>query len=437
MRHLAACSVVMVLSIFLGPSKVLSQDDAKMLILEQPSDATSWSSWSRTDKDGASLNNARSPKLDNGEIVIEPGAGLLSAPFPVQAFHYYQIDFDARAEGRPLIRILYTDATGKDLPDHSTGMDRSGIFKAQTSFSRAKMDACHARILIQAHQQPVVLRSLQVHPAGNDAVNTWANEEYPALPDLPDRLFATDHSEVARSVRGRLISSKHFRIVLLGDSIMNDTGNSPMDVLISKHYPGLYLEIVTSVENAKGSSFYKEEGRVARYVTSKRPDLVLIGGISHGDDIESLAYVVDQIQSQLSCPILLLSGAVGPNGDPRLWSEPPEAGEIPPATEWAKKVCELATTQGVGFFDIEQAWGTAIMRGIPPYEDYLRDPIHANSRGQLVLARLLERFFSQTEKSPTHSSGSKKNPPLSLPSALRNYPKSLSLFSAPTGHAIW
>jgi lysophospholipase L1-like esterase len=63
---------------------------------------------------------------------------------------------------------------------------------------------------------------------------------------------------------------------------------------------------------------------------------------------------------------------------------------------WAKKVKALASEKQVGFFDLEQAWGAAILAGTEPYPYYLRDDIHANVRGQRVLAAIFQQFFRPT-----------------------------------------
>lgn len=362
-------------------------------IINQPADYLPWGSWSVIVKDEISAGKPAAPDLASGQVAIEPGSGLLSAPFPVTPFQYYRIHFEAQAEGNPLIRVLYTNASGKMLSDHSTGIDRSESPQAQTTFSRAKFNSSHARILIQAGKSPILLHSLQVYSASKKEVISWAEDITSTLPKLPDSLSPLKPSLFLDSVRKALRNSKQLRVVLLGDSIMNDTGNSPLDVLISRHYPGLDFQVVSSVENAKGAWFYRSEGRVPDYVISKDPDLVLIGGISHQNDLDALTEVIDQIQAQSDCAILLLSGAVGPTGDPRLWQDPPQ-GEIPPPTKWANQVRELADKKGVGFFDLEQAWGATIMNGPYPYEHYLRDHIHANTRGQIVLARIMEQFLS-------------------------------------------
>ena len=102
------------------------------------------------------------------------------------------------------------------------------------------------------------------------------------------------------------------RVAMLGDSICNDTSNSLYETLLARIYPKAKLEIVTSVRGGTGCWYYKDEGRVKPYVLDYKPDLVMIAGISHGFDVESIRSVIRQIRQGSNCEILVMSGAIAP-----------------------------------------------------------------------------------------------------------------------------
>src|SRR4030043_472514 len=103
---------------------------------------------------------------------------------------------------------------------------------------------------------------------------------------------------------------------MLGDSIVNDPSRSCWNLLIERRYPKCKIEKITSVRGPTGCWGYKEPGRVQKFVLDHEPALVMIGGISHRDDIESIGEVIRQIRAASDADILLMTGAFG-SVDPR------------------------------------------------------------------------------------------------------------------------
>jgi hypothetical protein len=78
------------------------------------------------------------------------------------------------------------------------------------------------------------------------------------------------------------------RIVMLGDSIVNDTARSRWGDQLQARYPGCKISVVAVVRGGTGCWWYKEAGRVERYVVPQHPDLLIVGGISQQDDVDSI-----------------------------------------------------------------------------------------------------------------------------------------------------
>jgi hypothetical protein len=86
-------------------------------------------------------------------------------------------------------------------------------------------------------------------------------------------------------------------VVMLGDSIVNDTSRSCWNLLLERIYPAVEIEKVTCVRGSTGCWWYREPGRVKAYVLDDGPDLVIIGGISQRGDLASIRDVLRQIRA--------------------------------------------------------------------------------------------------------------------------------------------
>jgi len=190
----------------------------------------------------------------------------------------------------------------------------------------------------------------------------------------------------------RLQNGPALRIVMLGDSIVNDTSHSRFELLLERLYPKCKVTKVTSVRGSTGCWWYKEENRVKPWVLDHRPDLVMIGGISQRDDVESIREVIRQIRAGSGTEILVMSGAFG-STDPRddkQWTLTVD----PKGIDYRARLMRMAAEEKVEFLDMMGPWGQYIRSSGKPLDWFKRDPVHANDRGFQVLGRMLEKYFS-------------------------------------------
>ena len=177
------------------------------------------------------------------------------------------------------------------------------------------------------------------------------------------------------------------RIVMLGDSIVNDTSRSRWDDLLRAAYPKCRIIRTTCVRGGTGCWWYREPGRVKRYVLDLDPDLLIIGGISHKDDTDSIRDVVRQVRKARKCDVLLMTGAFGPV-DPR--DDKQWRLEIDPrGADYRARLKRLADEEHAGFLDMSAWWGRYIRESGKDLDWFKRDPIHANIRGEQVLGHIL------------------------------------------------
>jgi lysophospholipase L1-like esterase len=208
---------------------------------------------------------------------------------------------------------------------------------------------------------------------------------------------AADRWSNLAKTKKRLAEGPALRIVMLGDSIVNDTSSSKYELLLGRAHPACKVTKVTSVRGSTGCWWYKDENRVEEWVLKHQPDLLMIGGISQRDDVDAIREVIRQVRAKApETEVLLMTGAFGAT-DPRKdkgWTE-----EVPAeGTGYRTRLKALAAEAKCGFLDMTGPWGRYIRESQYGMGWFKRDPIHANERGFQILGRILTAFLGAGEK---------------------------------------
>ena len=193
--------------------------------------------------------------------------------------------------------------------------------------------------------------------------------------------------------RQRLREGGSLRIVMLGDSIINDTARGCWHELVAKHYPKCAIVCYTCVRGGTGCWFYKQPGKVQKYVLAQRPDLVIVGGISQRHDVDSIRDCLQQIRAKSSCEFFLMTGPFGV-ADPLSgadWRKKIADGKD---EKYAAALAALAGEFAAEYLDLQTVWGDYIRGAGKPLDFFKRDPVHANAEGEAALARILEQYFA-------------------------------------------
>jgi lysophospholipase L1-like esterase len=320
---------------------------------------------------------------------------LMSKPFPVEPFAFYRLWFLAQAADKPLCAAVFLDKDGKEIAaDNHDSIEAPVGWQPFSLCFRGHADARQARIRLQATAGPLAVKNLRVETITADEAADWAAglaAQCPVVQFEP----AADRWQFLPETMQRLASGGPLRVVMLGDSICNDTSNSLYETLLTRIYPKAKLEIVTSVRGGTGCWYYKDEGRVKPYVLDYNPDLVMIAGISHGFDVEAIRSVIRQIRQGSNCEILVLSGAIAPREfyEPITFGSKPAPVALDDMEQFSTRMRRMCREERAEFFDIRKAWEDYMLRSYKPYGHFARDAIHANSRGKQIVARILARYF--------------------------------------------
>ena len=328
--------------------------------------------------------------------------GILSSPaFDVEPFAYYRVRMLAKGTDGGHWAVSFRDAAGKDIvADDYDGIDPAPDWRPCELCFRGHADARTARIHLRRNYTsptaaPLVVKNVRVEKITAAEAAAWAAGLAAACPVVRFEPAADRWRHLPKSM-AKLAAGERLRIVMLGDSICNDTSNSLYETLIAARYPGARIEVVTSVLGGTGCRHYKDENRVQPFVLDYRPDLVIIAGISHEFDVDAIRSVVRQIRARGGSEILVTNGAVAP------WKvlEPAfvKRGEAGPALDQVEgfdaALAAMCRVEEVEFLDTRRAWDDYVLRSYAPVEHFLRDDIHANGRGKAVLGRIMGRYFA-------------------------------------------
>lgn len=101
------------------------------------------------------------------------------------------------------------------------------------------------------------------------------------------------HLQYTRQI---LTQGGELRMLAMGDSIINDMMRSGWVAKLREAYPKAEIKATVYVRGGDGCQHYKENNRIAKNVVPRKPDLVLIGGISQRS-IEDIREVIHQLRA--------------------------------------------------------------------------------------------------------------------------------------------
>ena len=213
--------------------------------------------------------------------------------------------------------------------------------------------------------------------------------------EMPEGSFTVATPDWGPLPRTRKILTEGGDLCLLamGDSIVNDTMRSAWVAKLSEAYPKSNIEAWVYVRGGGGCRHYMEEDRVAKCVVPRKPDLVMIGGISQGGEIENIRTVIHQLRAALpEVEILLLTGTFGSQADPRVPEELAKAA-YSGAGAYGIELKKLAAEENCAYLDMTTPWAEYIRSAAVHPHRFYRDRVHANEQGEQILSKILMSFF--------------------------------------------
>ena len=215
-----------------------------------------------------------------------------------------------------------------------------------------------------------------------------------AMPQGEFALPPTDWTCLHRT-RRILTTGGELRVLALGDSIVNDTMRAGWLAKLQEAYPKAAIKGTVYVRGGGGCQHYLEENRVRKNILPRKPNLVLIGGISQ-KDVVCIGEVIRQLRAGLpEVEILLFTGTFG-TVDPRsaqALAAAPHSG----SGAYGRALAKLAAEQHCAYLDMTTPWAQYIVSTRLHPHLFYRDVVHANEFGEQILGKILLAFWTGAE----------------------------------------
>ena len=363
-------------------------------------------------KGGKSFNPLEGWYPDKGGKLISP-----RIPIPT-ANAYYRISFTASAPERAYEAIAFYDAAGVMVADnydvvYPGGTNRYGrVIFAQEGVKEAEI----------FFQSPTgcTVSDVRFETATAEEAAAWCDEVYARLPPVTVGP-AGDAFLSAPKTLDALKTGKPWRILLLGDSIVQDAFHSQFHALVKRAYPKSDVTWLVSVRGSTGCWFYRIPENFGQWVASYRPDCVIVGGISNwpkatdefpvtgndaifevGERIRAAGAELIVMSPALSVDTRLPKGAEAmASVPPRAWdaaaeaealgltgygTETPQDGLSPERFAALKDGC---ADRGWGFIDVLTPSYRWLYKSGLPFQFFSRDHVHSGELGKQIVGRVL------------------------------------------------
>ncbi len=311
-------------------------------------------------------------------------------------FAYYQCCFDARAPRGGYWGASFEDKMGRAIVSDNYSSLYPHPEKQhyeQVLYGRENAVGMHPFFQSVAG---IEVWNLEIKPISVDWVAEWCDLLYQTLPRVERGAPSDRLKEIPRTVEA-MKNGKPWRVVMLGDSIVNDTFNSNFQALWKQAYPKAELQFICSVRGSTGCWYYQEPEAFKKYIQELRPDLLMIGGISHRDDAKGISQVIRMTKEKVGCEIVLMTGPLGKDWRAHEGSQEATALSV---QKWSpnpfiEKQRQIAEEMKIGFWDLESEWHHYLGGSKKPWRWYQRDEVHGNDRGKQIIARILERIVKE------------------------------------------
>ena len=377
-------------------------------------------------KGGETFNPLEGWYPDKGGKLVSPRILLPTANA------YYRISFTASAPERAYEAVAFYDATGGMAADNYDVVYPDGTNR----YSRvvfAQEGVKEAEVFFQSTKGCTV-SDVRFETATAEEATAWCDEVYARLPPVTVEPVGDAFLSAPKTLDA-LRTGKPWRILLLGDSIIQDTFHSQFHALVNRAFPKSNVTWLVSVRGSTGCWFYRKPENFASYVAAYRPDCVIVGGISNwpaatdefpvtgneaifevGERIRAAGTELIVVSPALSVDTRLPKGAdILTPIPPRTYDAAAEAEALgltgyapskPDAGLSPERFAELKSgcaERGWGFIDALTPSYRWLYESGRPYQFYSRDHVHSGELGKQIIGRVMLACFRAilTDAGPT------------------------------------
>ena len=343
------------------------------------------------------------------EGVYPSKGGRIESPWfrlqePTDENRYLRFTFSSKSAVDGYWWVDYKDKDGRLMSDVNSRLYASEDWKSNDIIVPVHPGAVEAQIALIT-RKGAYAKDVTVRAATLDETLAWCSALYQSLPKKLDYAVGGEAWDRLPKSRTKIQVGKEFTIVLLGDSIINDSYCGHLTAQAQKWFPDTKLKVICSVRGSTGCWYYHEKEHFDEYVAKYNPDLVVIGGISNytGPKQHTLKEAEDNMVETIQrCQALgaevvvctpppsyeFRKDAAAKPFDRALLEESVEFNCLQQAYEY-----RAAARTGVQVWDLTTGPCEAISRSGKPLDWFKRDAAHNDDRGKQLIAQMYGEYF--------------------------------------------
>ena len=352
-------------------------------------------------KGGAAFNPLEGWFPDKGGKLVSPRIDI------PKAGAYYKLSFTGSAPVRSYETVAFYDAAGNMIADnYDVIYEGEGKRYARVVFAQEGVKA--AEVFFQSPKGCTV-SDVEFEPVTPEDAAKWCDSVYAKLPPLD---FAPVQAKLPPKTLDALKTGKPWRILMLGDSIMQDTFHSQFHALVKRAYPKSDVTWLVSVRGSTGCWYYCEPENFRKYVADYKPDCVFIGGNSGWIHPEmplnggpAIASVARRVNAELGAEVVVMTPTLAidlrvPKGTERGTAVAPSKfdhaalGDRAYDAAAAEELKAICAKNGWPLWDMfTPAYDWLFKTGLPS-EFYSRDYVHSGELGKQIIGRIALGYFA-------------------------------------------
>jgi hypothetical protein len=321
--------------------------------------------------------------------------GMFESPviYGVEEFLYYQLTFTSTVSVDSHWAVCFLDSNGAPIVSDCY----SSIYAGENIKNKVVVygrENCKSIKIIFQSKVNILISDVELKEISADDAAVWCDEIYSELPCITPILPSKNTNLIPKTIQA-MKAGAPWRVVMLGDSIINDTFNSNFQALIKQSFSKSNMKFICSVKGSTGCWHYQKQKEFDKYIKDLKPNLLIIGGISHNNDIDAIGKVITMAKEQIGCEIIITTGPLGM--DLRKSDNISQLQNLPQQSIAARESImlkqNLADELDIEFIDLAIQWYNYLGNSQKPWQWFNRDSVHGNDRGKQIVGRLLEQFF--------------------------------------------
>lgn len=325
-----------------------------------------------------------------GGKCLEVHDGMWRSPnIQVQPLAFYRVRIVSKTAGAGYWGLLSYDKTDTEIPASPySKIPASKKWVKNDAVVLVPEDAVCSRVLIWPREKPIRADNIVVDRVTRDEALKIADKIYSEVPEV-EAEYAESTQAGLQHVRETLEQGGNLRVLLLGDSVTNDMGNSNFQLLLEREYPDARVTLLNKVGSGASADRFLKGGKIGKMLQKHDPDLVMFGGISNGKkDIPDIRKLANRVKEHDDADFLAFTGTMLM---PRYWKNFDRGqSHRQPYREALKKA---GRKSGFAVCDLGGAWEAYATGCDRPIAYFRRDGHHANERGKQVYGHLMAEYF--------------------------------------------